>query len=51
MLEYSFGMIEESKDIVQAVETAMNEGFVTEDINNGKYSTTEVGDKIVELIG
>jgi 3-isopropylmalate dehydrogenase len=50
LLEYSFGMIEESKDIVQAVEKAMNEGFVTEDINNGKYSTTEVGDKIVAFI-
>ncbi|MFN8263875.1 MAG: 3-isopropylmalate dehydrogenase [Chitinophagales bacterium] len=50
MLEYSFGMLEESKTIVNAVERAMNEGVVTEDINNGKYSTSAVGDKIVEYI-
>lgn len=50
LLEYSFGLLEESKTITNAVEKAMNEGFVTEDINNGKYSTTEVGDKIAEYI-
>ncbi len=50
LLEYSFEMIEESKTIVQAVEKALNEGVVTEDIDNGKYSTTEVGDKIAEFI-
>jgi len=50
LLEYSFGLLEESKTITNAVEKAMNEGFVTEDINNGKYSTTEVGYKIAEYI-
>lgn len=50
LLEYSFGMLEESNAIVQAVDRAMQEGFVTEDINNGKYSTSAVGDKIAEFI-
>lgn len=50
LLEYSFGLLEESKAIVSAVEKAMNENFVTEDINHGKFSTSEVGDKIVEFI-
>lgn len=50
LLEYSFGMPEESNAIVQAVDRAMQEGFVTEDINNGQYSTSAVGDKIAEFI-
>ena len=50
LLEYSFGWLEESNTIVKAVEQAMNDGFVTKDINNGKYSTSEVGDKIAEII-
>ena len=50
LLEYSFGLLEESKAIVEAVDKAMNENFVTEDINHGKYSTSEVGDKTVEFI-
>lgn len=50
LLEYSFGLLEESKAIVNAVDKAMQEGFVTEDINKGTCSTTEVGDKIVEFI-
>lgn len=50
LLEYSFGLLEESRAIVAAVEKAMQEGFVTEDINNGKCSTSQVGDKIVEFI-
>lgn len=50
LLEYSFGMLEESSAIVSAVDRAMKENFVTEDINNGKYSTSEVGDKIAEFI-
>lgn len=50
LLEYSFGLLDESKAIVDAVEKAMNEGFVTEDINHGKYSTSDVGDKIVTFI-
>jgi len=50
LLEYSFGLLDESKAIVDAVEKAMNEGFVTEDINHGKYSTSDVGDYIASLI-
>ncbi len=40
----------ESKAIRDAVEEALNNGFTTEDIKGGKYSTTEVGDKVAELI-
>ena len=50
LLENSFGMLEESKAIVDAVEKAINNNFVTEDINDGKFSTSQVGDKIVEFI-
>lgn len=50
MLEYSFGLLEESAAITNAVERAMNEGFVTEDINKGTYTTSQVGDKIAEFI-
>ena len=50
LLENSFGMLQESKAIVDAVEKAINNNFVTEDINDGKFSTSQVGDKIVEFI-
>jgi 3-isopropylmalate dehydrogenase len=50
LLEYSFGMPEESRTIVRAVEQAMHDGFVTQDINHGKYSTSEVGDHIAGQI-
>ncbi len=50
LLEYSFGLIDEAKAIENAVENAIEEGFVTEDINNGQYGTNEVGDKIASLI-
>ncbi|MEL7146795.1 MAG: isocitrate/isopropylmalate family dehydrogenase, partial [Bacteroidota bacterium] len=51
MLEMSFGAKTESKVITQAVNEAMARGFVTQDINKGKYfGTTEVGDAIVSLI-
>ncbi|GAA0893893.1 3-isopropylmalate dehydrogenase [Fulvivirga kasyanovii] len=51
LLEYSFGMIEESKAINEAVMQAMNEGFVTEDINKEQAKgTEEVGDKVAEYI-
>jgi 3-isopropylmalate dehydrogenase len=50
LLEYSFGWIEEAKAIELAVEKALEEGIVTEDINNGKYGTIEVGDSIVSNI-
>lgn len=50
MLEYSFLMLDEAKAINDAVEKTLNNGFVTEDINNGKYSTNQVGDKVVEFL-
>lgn len=50
LLEYSFGLVEESRAIVEAVEQAMNSGIVTRDINNGQYSTSAVGDHIAGLI-
>ena len=50
LLEYSFGLLEESRAIVAAVEKAMQEGFVTEDINKGTCTTSQVGEKIVEFI-
>lgn len=51
LLEYSFNMIDESNAIKEAVMQAMNEGFVTEDINkeNAK-GTDEVGDKVAGYI-
>ncbi len=51
LLNYSFGMIEESKAIEEAVSQSLTEGIVTEDLNQEKaYSTDEVGDKIASLI-
>ncbi|HEY8400656.1 MAG TPA: 3-isopropylmalate dehydrogenase [Cytophagaceae bacterium] len=51
LLETSFNMLDEAKAIRNAVEKALDSGFVTIDINKDKYySTTEVGDKIAELI-
>lgn len=50
MLEYSFLMLDEAKALYEAVEKSLNGGFVTEDINNGKFSTSQVGDKVVEFL-
>lgn len=51
LLEYSFGLVEESRLIEKAVDQVLKEGFVTEDINAaGAKSTSEVGDRIVSLI-
>jgi 3-isopropylmalate dehydrogenase len=50
LLEYSFGLIDESKAIVDAVDKALTDNYVTEDINHGKYSTSNVGDYIASLI-
>src|SRR5690606_15173408 len=50
LLEYSFGWLEEAKALEAAVEKALEEGIVTEDINQGKYGTNEVGDAIVANI-
>lgn len=51
LLEYSFGLIEESSLIKRAVSNAVDSGFVTEDINKEvAKSTDEVGDKVVETM-
>ncbi len=50
LLEYSFGLKKEAQAIELAVEEALELNFVTEDINNGKFGTEAVGDKIAELI-
>lgn len=51
LLEYAFGLVEESKFIQKAVMNVVDKGFVTEDINPGNAKTTEeVGDKVVETI-
>lgn len=51
LLEYAFGLNDESNLIKKAVEDCVNAGFVTEDINKEHpKTTTEVGDKIVSLI-
>lgn len=50
LLEYSFGWIEEARCMEAAVEKALTNGIVTEDINKGSYSTTQVGDAIAAYI-
>ena len=51
LVEYSFGLVEESRLIQKAVNQALDEGFVTEDINSETTkSTDEVGDRIVSII-
>ncbi|MBL7890984.1 MAG: 3-isopropylmalate dehydrogenase, partial [Bacteroidia bacterium] len=51
LLETSFSLKRESECIRKAVENVIVSGYVTQDIDPVKFhSTTEVGDKIVELI-
>ena len=51
LLETSFGLIEEARAIESAVEKCMNDGVVTVDIDpESKLGTTDIGDKVVELI-
>jgi 3-isopropylmalate dehydrogenase len=51
LLEMSFGLIEEAALIKKAVEDCLNSGVVTSDIIKGsKYTTTQIGDKVAELI-
>jgi len=50
LLDYSFGMTEAARTVEEAVERAINEGYTTEDINNGSYGTDAVGVKIAEYI-
>ena len=51
LLETSFGLVDEAKDIVDAIGRCMEEGFVTVDINpDNNIGTEALGDKIVEFI-
>jgi 3-isopropylmalate dehydrogenase len=50
MLELSFGMVQEAASIRNAVEKCMDEGLVTADIQGGSATTTEVGDRVAELV-
>jgi 3-isopropylmalate dehydrogenase len=51
MFEYAFSLMEEGKAIREAVAASLKEGYVTEDIAEGKsYKTSQVGDWIAEYI-
>jgi len=51
MLNFSFNMNREEKTIKRAVNDALNEGVVTQDLNNHKYyKTNEVGDWISKRV-
>ncbi len=51
MLDIAFGLKGESQVVVNAVNEAINCGFVTKDINKEKnYTTSQVGDAIVAMI-
>jgi 3-isopropylmalate dehydrogenase len=51
LLEYSFELTEESRCVKEAVNWAMEKGFVTEDLNREKYyATHEVGTAVAENI-
>ncbi len=51
LLEYAFDLHQEAAAVRAAVTAAINQGYSTEDLNKtGGYGTSEVGDKIVELI-
>src|ERR1700681_1192393 len=52
MLEYSFGLIEESKAVNAAMETVLNSGKVTADLKpaGAPASTSDVGDAVVKAI-
>ena len=49
MLEYSFGLKEEAAAVNRAVESVLNSGRVTADLN-GRASTSEVGDAVAKSI-
>lgn len=51
MLEYSFELVKESKQIEKAVQTALSQGFGTRDIvNQSPLSTVQMGDTIQKFI-
>jgi 3-isopropylmalate dehydrogenase len=49
MLEYSFGLKEEAAAVNRAVETVLNSGQVTADLN-GTATTSEVGDAVAHAL-
>ena len=51
MLDLSFDMKKESEIIIKSVEDALNNGYVTKDINyKNYYSTQEVGNWISDRV-
>lgn len=51
MFEYAFSLMEEGKAIRDAVAASLAQGYVTEDIAEGKaYKTSQVGDWIAKFI-
>jgi 3-isopropylmalate dehydrogenase len=50
LLDYAFGLKEEALCIENAVNTAMDKGIVTPDINNGKKTTADVGTFIASQV-
>ncbi len=52
MLEYSFGLVKEARNINDAMEAALNGGCVTADLNptGAPATTTEVGDAVCALL-
>lgn len=51
MLNYSFGLKEESEEIVKAIRNVFSEGFATEDISSKTpLSTTDFTQKVMEAI-
>ncbi len=50
MLKYSFDLAEESETVVNAVKKTIEDGFGTKDISPNPLTTSELGDKISQLI-
>ena len=51
MFEYAFSLMEEGKAVRDAVAASLAQGYVTEDISEGKaYKTSQVGDWIANFI-
>ena len=52
MFEDAFGLKKEAERIREVVNRSLSEGFVTEDLSNGKksYRTSEVGDWLASNI-
>ncbi|MEO0471505.1 MAG: 3-isopropylmalate dehydrogenase [Bacteroidota bacterium] len=51
MLEHEFGLAEAGAAIREAVSASIDAGVTTEDLNDGKSTTSEVGDWIVGALG